>query len=871
MAKKHNLSPEQDMAANPLENVWVQANAGTGKTSVLVQRLLRILFRTPDCGTSGILCLTYTKAGAGEMRNRILKALREWVMASDDELADLLDGVAINKPVTASDIMHAREIFFTYIDNPEILKIKTIHGFCEEILHRFPLEAGVSPTWSLISGAPQRVLLQDTFQLMINTPTTDHRVYSAFSHLVGRISETYIDDLLGILSEQYKLFFQVPDSETYRQYFVDTTAKYLNIERPVVYNFNAVNLQNIIINAESEQKSRKTPAKTLDEVISITKQFIEKTIDFEEYKKIYLKADGDIKKFASERDYMVAEQAAVYAANQYNISKMIFDDTIALFDLASAFAATYKDIKRNRNLLDFEDLILYTRKLFSDAATMGWVLSQLDLSLSHILVDEAQDTSPLQWDILRSLSGDFFSEGDTAQMPHSMFVVGDTKQSIYGFQGADPAAFADSRETISNQIKNNLRTIQEIPLVQSFRSTEPILHTVDAFFSDETVMNISGFKNNPHKCFRINDAGAVELHKLVSKKESDTDRVEYLEQIAFKIKSLIDSGKYAPGDIMVLVQQRGQFVAPLVSNLKRLNIPVAGSDRIVLPDFPMIRDLINLVRWCLNQSDDYSLCCVLKSPVFRLKELDIFNLCKIKNDTNLSRIRDDKNATLATVYEVLADVFPDIYNWLSDIKQHAEYMGPYSFFSYVLNNNDIRYNFISALGNQVIDPLEEFMTICLSYERTQPGTLYHFIKWFITGGSEVTRDMDASSGVRIVTVHGSKGLESPVVFLIDTIHMPKSDKIISITSGDMPVWLWVPRGDGSQAYANASERQTQNQMAEYYRLLYVAMTRARDELYIYGFTSDKNPPENAWHTQLWRVLAADAATEHIRITNDDIK
>ena len=223
------------------------------------------------------------------------------------------------------------------------------------------------------------------------------------------------------------------------------------------------------------------------------------------------------------------------------------------------------------------------------------------------------------------------------------------------------------------------------------------------------------------------------------------------------------------------------------------------------------------------------------------------------------------------MYEVLADVFPDIYNWLSDIKQHAEYMGPYSFFSYVLNNNDIRYNFISALGNQVIDPLEEFMTICLSYERTQPGTLYHFIKWFITGGSEVTRDMDASSGVRIVTVHGSKGLESPVVFLIDTIHMPKSDKIISITSGDMPVWLWVPRGDGSQAYANASERQTQNQMAEYYRLLYVAMTRARDELYIYGFTSDKNPPENAWHTQLWRVLAADAATEHIRITNDDIK
>ena len=213
MAKKHKLSPEQDMAANPLENVWVQANAGTGKTSVLVQRLLRILFRTPDCGSSGILCLTYTKAGAGEMRNRILKALREWVMLSDAELADMLDGVAINKPVTHDDILHAREIFFTYIDNPDILKIKTIHGFCEEILHRFPLEAGVSPTWSLISGAPQRVLLQDTFQSIVNTPTDDNRVYAAFAHLVGRISETYIEDLLSMLSEQYKLFFQVSDTE----------------------------------------------------------------------------------------------------------------------------------------------------------------------------------------------------------------------------------------------------------------------------------------------------------------------------------------------------------------------------------------------------------------------------------------------------------------------------------------------------------------------------------------------------------------------------------------------------------------------------------------------------------------------------------
>ncbi len=870
MAKNHTLSPEQDMAANPTENIWVQANAGTGKTSVLVQRLLRILFRTPDCNTSGILCLTYTKAGAGEMRNRILKALRNWAMSSDDELAEMLTNVAEQKTVTSADITHAREIFFKYIDNPDILKIKTIHGFCEEILHRFPLEAGISPTWSLVSGAPQRVLLQDTFNTLINKPTTDNRVFDAFSHLVSRVSENYLDELLQVLSGQYKHFFQVENIDKYREQFIETIADFLNVKTPIKYDFDPVKLLNIINNADLEQKSRKTPATTLDKLIKITQQFIDKTTDFEEYKSLYITKEGTPQKFAASRDYLVAEQQAVYNYVQYRENKAIFDDTMALFDLAAAFALEYKNIKHSRNLLDFEDLILYTRKLFSDSATMGWVLSQLDLSLSQILVDEAQDTAPIQWEIMRAMSGDFFSDGDTTDLPHAMFVVGDTKQSIYGFQGADPRAFADSRKSIAEQIKTNMRTIREIPLVQSFRSTKPILHAVDKFFADETVINISNFSNNPHKCFRTNDTGLVEMHKLVSKKESETSKEDYIKQVAQRIKSIIDSGKYSARDIMVLVQQRNQFVAPLVSELKRLNIEVAGSDRIKLPDFPMIKDMLNLVRWCINTKDDYSLCCVLKSPFFGLKEQDIFNLCKIKNDINLSRVREDKNATLITIYEILKDEYSDIYSYLTDIQEKSSYMAPYTFFSHILNNNNMRQRFISALGNQVIDPLEEFMTICLSYERTQPGTLYHFIKWFITGDSEIARDMDSSNGVRIVTVHGSKGLEAPVVFLIDTIHMPKPDKIIPINKDNDLIWLWSPRGNISNKHSDASHNHSQTQLAEYYRLLYVAMTRARDELYIFGYTTDKNPPENAWHTHLWRVLADDTNLEHIRITNDDI-
>ena len=533
-----------------------------------------------------------------------------------------------------------------------------------------------------------------------------------------------------------------------------------------------------------------------------------------------------------------------------------------MFDLSAAFANTYHKIKQSKNILDFEDLILYTKKLFSNPETMGWILSQLDLTLSHILVDEAQDTSPVQWDILRMLAGDFFVNGTTADEQRSLFVVGDSKQSIYGFQGADPQAFIYSRDEIGRQIQTNMRTIQEVPLNQSFRSVPQILSAVDTFFTDETIRHTTGFINNTHKCFRQNENGTVKIHKITSKKQDDTTVEQYIKNIAKDIQQQIISGKHTPSDIMVLVQNRYPLAPRLVKELKALSIDVAGSDRIILPNFPAIRDLLNLVRFCTNPGDDYSLCCVLRSPFYRLNLENIFNICQSRNNANKIKKNESSAYVPTTIFEILQTAHPDIYQDLENILSWSKTMGPYTFFETFLSHKDMRKNMIAALGNQVIDPLEEFMTICLAYERTKTGTLKHFIKDFITGNSQIKRDMDSANGVRIVTVHGSKGLESPVVYLIDTVNTPNNENIVPIShkSTDAPIWLWSPRTNNSAQYATAVQELHKTHIAEYYRLLYVAMTRARDELHIYGFTPNINAPEISWHTQLWRVFESNPDT-----------
>jgi len=887
MEKITYLTDEQRKAANPLVSAWVQANAGTGKTKLLVARLLQILFRTKLRPNQTILCLTYTKAGAGEMRNRITKALKEWSVANDHDLSLLLDDVVPNEEKTPEYLSRARSIFYQYIDNPDMLKVKTIHSFCEDILHRFPTEAGLAPSWSVVTDVIKENMQQEVFDKMLVSNTLDERTREVLEDALEEYTETSFKNLQNLITKYSSAFVDVENIDNYRNYFIETIKKILNMpdDAPAEYDENSI--KTALANYPTEK-----PSATLRDYISLAERYLNHEIEFDEYRKTCITGEGKIRSHLAKSPELIAELERVRNVVAYSQKQNIYKKTMKFFDLTATFAKEYHKLKKIRNVLDFDDMILYTNRLFSNRDIMGWILSQLDTSLSHILIDEAQDTGVDQWNLLNNLTENFFTDGDVGDSPRTMLVVGDSKQAIYGFQNANPKAFENSHRMFEDRLKNSGREYQgDTNLTTSFRSTLPILEIVDTFFNDDEIRQRFNFVNNDHKCYSSKKKGLVEIYALETKQPSDenTDmmKARYMNKIAKKIKELIDSGKYKASDIMILVRKRDPYATGLARRLRKLDIELAGEDRIILPEFPVIVDLLNLVRFCLDTGDDYSLGCILKSPIFALSEADIYKVCQNRNEEYKKLKEADGNAKFPRLFEFVQDAYPEIYERLMEYRSKMKYMGPYAFFSYVLDNDNTREKMVAALGKPILEPLREFMTLCLAYERTQPGTLKHFLKWFVTGGSSVKRDLSASdvTGVRILTIHGSKGLEAPVVFLVDTMtDIKKENAPLDVPDDNLAyrAWLCLPEKKLYSCVDEVKElveQRKQGAIEESFRLLYVAMTRPKTELYIYGCAA-KAPKEKedgfapSWHTMLWNTmrnkegLSIKITEEKIRISNE---
>ena len=568
-------------------------------------------------------------------------------------------------------------------------------------------------------------------------------------------------------------------------------------------------------------------------------------------------------------------------------SFQLIEVTIALTGLIQHILKKYKSHKKKESFLDYSDLVSITKNLLKKSGMSDWVLFKLDGGIDHILIDEAQDTNPEQWEIIRLIAEEFFSGlGRETQHVRTIFAVGDKKQSIYSFQGADPDEFEKMHQFFKNRVLSSEKKFETVPLNMSFRSTDAVLKLVNMLLSNPKAR--TGLLNKGeeaiHIPFRANDAGLVEIWPLEQPPEKENilnwsfpepnktpSAVTLLAQkIATKIKQMIGNeileskGRpIEPGDIMILVRKRNKIVSEIVRALKEKNVPVAGVDRIILTEHIAVQDLISVARFVLLPEDDLNLACLLKSPLFKFSENELFDLTHNRGNSSL--------------FTVIQKQRPETSQKLNLILNQADKMPVFEFFSYLLGPLNGRKDFTSRLGEEVNEALDEFLSLTLNFETTEIPSLQNFLKWINNRKVEIKRDLDQSgiNAVRIMTVHASKGLQGNIVFLPDTRSVPKTKDTFLWTKDNLPLWiassqLKTPEID------DLYEALDDLQFKEYNRLLYVALTRAKDRLYITGWDNrkTKNPNKSNWYDLILDSLPQELTPDKdgiIRITSPQLK
>ncbi len=555
--------------------------------------------------------------------------------------------------------------------------------------------------------------------------------------------------------------------------------------------------------------------------------------------------------------------------------------TLAALTLADRLNQDYEALKKRRSQLDFDDLITRTAELLTKSGVGPWIHYKLDQGIDHILVDEAQDTSPVQWTVIQSLAEDFFAGAGARPGLRTLFAVGDEKQSIYSFQGARPERFSEESERTRRRVIAGGHAFSPVRLPLSFRSTADVLSAVDHVFSDvENARGLSAL-GDPivHLSSRIGHAGAVDLWDMIAPEPAPKDEdwtapfdatpesapaAILARRIAHSIATLvgretiIEKGKLRlieAGDILILVRKRDAFVNALTRALKRRgNIPVAGADRLVLTSHIAIQDLLALGRFLLLPEDDLSLAAVLKSPLFNLSEDDVFSIAALRGEGRSAW--DHLRAFAADGHKRFADAVERLKLFMGLSKS----LSVHDFYARVLGGHGGRRQFLARLGTEASDILDEFLTFALDHETAGLPGLQSFVSTLELQAPVVKREQDKGRNeVRIMTVHAAKGLEAPIVFLVDGgskpfthTHLPKL-RLIE-TAGEIPTPAWVPVGALANSLTRKDDARVQRLAEEEYRrLLYVGMTRAADRLIVCGYRGVREN-HDTWHAMIRAAL-----------------
>jgi ATP-dependent helicase/nuclease subunit A len=905
----------QRRASDPATSAWVSANAGSGKTHVLTQRVIRCLLAgaSPD----RILCLTFTKAAAANMSNRVFRELGRWAVADDADLAARIaatDGGAPER-VAPSRLARARRLFAEAIETPGGLKIQTIHAFCESVLKQFPLEADLGGGFEILDERATRDLVGRAREAVLveasaGGPATP--LGAALAEALAAAGESGFDKALGAVigarDDWLAWLREAGDVEAAladlaATLAVDPALRDADVVAEMLASpeFDAglltrlaeafaASSANDVAQAGRLARARDASLGAAERLAGWWEVFFTKTgpraARTLATKKI-LDAFPDFPERAAR------ETARLEQLDDTRAALAAFRATAALLRLADAVIGRYEAAKRAASAVDFDDLVGRTADLLSHRPAAAWVQYKLDKGIDHILIDEAQDTNPRQWRIVRGLAEEFFAGEGARRLARTVFAVGDEKQSIYSFQGAAPETFSQNRDHFRAAAEGASRAFVDVGLVMSFRSVPAVLSAVDAVFDDPAVKGrilASADDYTRHTALRDRAPGRVEVWPVEApeKVEEPEDwslpldrvtaslpHVRLARRIADEIERLTAPGARLEGtgapvrrrDILVLVRKRGPFVDAMNRVLEDRGIPVAGQDRLRLTDHVAVLDLVALARALVMPEDDLSLAAVLKSPLFGLDDDDLIAIAAERGETEslaaalARRAGDDARLAAAAVR---------LERW----RGFAERLPTYEFFARVLCADGGRRAFVARLGSEADDVLDEFLGLALAADRGPAPSLMRFVEGLALDPPEIKREMDeARDEVRVMTVHGSKGLEAAVVFLVDTGAPPTSSQhappLLRLPA-DRPgrtarrlVWSRGHRDPRAFDAAKAAARAAAED--EYLRLLYVAMTRAGDRLIVCGHAGARGVDAASWAAVVERGLAAGGD----RIAGDD--
>ncbi len=885
--KKFTPTQAQRNAADPQHTVWVTANAGSGKTHVLVERVARLLLAGTEPGA--ILCITYTKAAATEMSARLFTRLGNWAIMDETALVDELTELCSEVPGTER-LRDARRLFARALETPGGLKIQTIHAFCEKLLQQFPVEAGMAPGFHVMDDRDTETQISTAFTEVLSKAnlSKDEKLAAALANVISHVSSGSFESLIRQFLSNAKGLRNILNTELDDKGYALILKKNLDVPLGATVDLLATEIFSIDRNSYRRHGDILSGVKIhgKHDTAKFLKNVADEPCGLEIFRSLFL--TGSLEPRASlisvatkeshpaTADFLMAEQQRIVDLLYLHDLLLRIEATSNVFTIAKAVHNRIEINKKRQGHYDFDDLINRTSMLLTASRAAQWVLYKLDADLKHILVDEAQDTSPAQWIIISALAEEFFAgQGGLQKNDRTLFVVGDRKQSIYSFQGADIHALAKARTVLSSRITSAGKSLLEVDLDISYRTTTEILTVVDLVFPPNLPrflgFDLDDSSENPHQSNRINEQGLFQLWPIleapldvaedrpwdapVDQEPNQSARRLLARQIAETIKSWIGKRELKPrdrmieaGDILILFQSRGPLFSMLLSELRKLGVPVAGADRLKLQESIIVQDLLVLLQWLLIPSDDFSLACVLKGPLLdhAVSEDALMQLAIGRGTDSLwSRLQSKPDANVTRLLELQKD---------------ARKLAPYEFFADILTK--ARNTVLKRLGTEAIDASNAFLDQAMAYQMEHGNSLLGFLHWFQSSDTSIKREMEQAAGeVRLMTVHGAKGLEANIVLLADAATVPTGGRNEPVllnapnnnNGSTVPLWSLGNLTD-APSLQNWKDNAKMRATAERNRLLYVAMTRACDELHVCGHKSSKTIPSESWYATIKKAI-----------------